>query len=77
MATVSIRVEDEVRDQLEAYARARGSSVSDLLRTGIDLVLERNDGSSRLRGDIPQALSALDRHILAQQHQIPRPADRR
>ena len=36
MATISIRVDDDVRDQLETYARARGSSLSDLLRLAID-----------------------------------------
>lgn len=70
MATVSIRLEDEVRDQLEASARARGSNLSDLLRAAIDLVLERDTDRPWQRGDVPETLSALDRHVLAQQHEI-------
>ena len=32
MATITLRVEDQVKDDLEALARSRGITVTDLLR---------------------------------------------
>ncbi|WP_082556343.1 YfbU family protein [Aeromicrobium sp. Root472D3] len=69
MATISIRVDNETRDQLESYARARGSSLSDLLRRAIDTVLERDPTRPWDRSDVPPTLSVLDRRILQLHHQ--------
>lgn len=68
MANISMRVDDEVRDQLESYARATGSSLSDLLRRAIDIMLERDDERPWRRADMPQTLSVLDRHKLVLHH---------
>ena len=36
MATITLRVEDQVKDDLEALARSRGITVTDLLRPLIE-----------------------------------------
>jgi uncharacterized protein YfbU (UPF0304 family) len=61
MATVTIRMDDEKRDELERLARERGSTVSDMLRVAIDGLLAR---------DVPHSLDAVTRRSLALSHEI-------
>jgi len=71
MAQLNIRIEDDLRDGLDALARARGQSVSDLLRDLIRQALGRSRGPAKKgRDDTPVSLSALDRYSLALHHQV-------
>jgi hypothetical protein len=68
MATITLRVEDSARDDLEQLARARGTSVSELLREAIaDLLGTRRELAT---GQSPRSLSMSDRRILALLHEI-------
>lgn len=68
MATLTIRVDDDLRDDLERAARDRGTNVSELIRAGISRVLGR-DGDSP-RGRTPRTLTAVERRTLSYQHLI-------
>lgn len=61
MASVTIRLDGEKRDELERLARERGSTVSDMLRVAIDGLLRR---------DVPLTLDMVARRTLALQHEI-------
>lgn len=67
MATVTIRLDDVTRDELEEIARTRGVTLSDLLRGQIDGLLGRD---VPMRDAVPHALSDPQRHVLAQQHEV-------
>lgn len=70
MAQLNVRLDDHTRDSLDALARARGLSASDLIRGLIDSALGRND-PERSHGDpTPQSMSAVERRTLALQHEI-------
>ncbi len=61
MASVTIRLDDEKRDELEQLARSQGSTVSDMLRFAIDGLLRR---------DVPRSLDMVARRQLALLHEI-------
>jgi uncharacterized protein len=61
MASVTIRLDDDKRDELERLARSRGSTVSDMLRVAIDGLLRR---------DVPLSLDMVARRQLALSHEI-------
>lgn len=68
MATITLRVDDGVRDELERLAQARGKSVSELLRAAIaDLLGTRRELA---REEAPRSMSMLDRRVLVMLHQI-------
>jgi uncharacterized protein len=67
VATVTIRIDDDTRDELEEIARTRGFTLSDLLRGQIDGLLGRD---VPMRDAVPHALSCPQRHVLAQQHEV-------
>jgi uncharacterized protein len=67
VATVTIRIDDDTRDDLEEIARTRGLTLSDLLRGQIDDLLGRD---VPMRDAVPHALSCPQRHVLAQQHEV-------
>ncbi len=67
MATVTIRVGDDTREELEEIARTRDVTLSVLLRDQIDALLGRQ---VPIRDDVPHALSFQQRLMLAQQHEI-------
>ena len=69
MATISLRVDDATRDELEMFARARDSSLSELLRNAIDSVLERDLEQHLKQPGAPGTLSLLDRQVLALHHE--------
>jgi uncharacterized protein YfbU (UPF0304 family) len=68
MATITLRVDDQTRDGVEAIARARGITVSELLRAAIDDMLGR--GVDMPRHDVPNSLTMVERQMLMLQHQI-------
>lgn len=68
MATITVRIDDATRDQVEAVARARGVNVSELLRSAIDDLLGRD--VDRPREDVPTSLTMVERRMLAMQHEI-------
>jgi uncharacterized protein len=67
MATVTIRLDDDTREELEGIARTRGVTLSVLLRDQIDELLGRQ---VPMRDDVPHALSVQERQVLAQQNEI-------
>jgi uncharacterized protein len=67
MATVTIRLDDDTREELEEIAHTRGVNLSDLLRNQIDALLGRG---VPIRDDVPHTLSFPQRETLAQQHEI-------
>jgi uncharacterized protein len=67
VATVTIRIDDDPRDDLEEIARTRGLTLSDLLRGQIDGLLDRG---VPMRDAVPHALSCPQRHVLSQQHEV-------
>ncbi|MFI6031632.1 YfbU family protein [Amycolatopsis magusensis] len=73
MATLTLRVDDAVRDELDRAARARGSTVSDLLRLAIDDLLGWREAGQRDRPDgvaVPQTLDVVQRRTFALIHDI-------
>lgn len=68
MATITLRIDDGTRHQVEAVARARSISVSELLRAAIDDLLGRDIDMPR--EDVPANLTMVDRRILTLQHEI-------
>lgn len=67
MATVTIRLDDDTREELEEIAHTRDATLSDLLRDQINVLLGRH---VEMRNDVPHALSFLQRQLLAQQYEI-------
>lgn len=71
MATVTLRIDDQVRDQLQAIADGKGVSVSVLLRYLIDGLLDRDDRDGMPRRPVvPESMTAIDRKQLALLHRI-------
>ncbi|MEU4599928.1 YfbU family protein [Nocardia sp. NPDC023988] len=68
MATVTLRVDEETREELEALARVKTTSVSALLRNQIAQLLGR--GVEMDRADVPHSLTMAERLILSQQAKI-------
>jgi len=68
MAVVTLRLDDETRDELEQVAQGRGLTLSALLRSAVDELLGRD--VERPRADTPRTLSLLNRQMLALQHEI-------
>jgi uncharacterized protein YfbU (UPF0304 family) len=68
MAVITIRVKDNIRDDLERLAQAHGTTVSELVREAIEgLVGARHDLK---REGAPQTLSMVDRRTLVLLHKI-------
>lgn len=70
MATITLRVDDRIRDQLQAMAEGMGISVSDLLRSLIDGLFDRVDRQEPRRRVVPESMTAVDRKQLALLHKI-------
>jgi uncharacterized protein YfbU (UPF0304 family) len=69
MPTITLRLDDATKEELEALARSRGQSLSDLIRSALDGLLMRNKDEDRL--DItPRSLTAVERQQLALLHRI-------
>lgn len=73
MATLTLRVDDAVRDELERAARARGTTISDLLRAAINDLLGWNDLEAPDRDDnvvVPKTLDVVQRRMFALMHDV-------
>jgi uncharacterized protein YfbU (UPF0304 family) len=68
LATLTLRMDDETRDELERLAQGRGTNVSALLRAAIDGLLGRTPVAASTSA--PKSLSMLDRQLLVLQHEI-------
>jgi uncharacterized protein len=68
VATVTLRIDDQTRDELEQLARGRDSTVSDVLRRAIDELLGRETDAPSAR--TPRSLNVVQRHSLALLHEI-------
>lgn len=68
MPTITLRVDDQTKDDLDALARSRGRTVTDLLRPLIDEAIGR--ATERPRGVHPIHLSLVDRRILSLLHEV-------
>ena len=66
MATITLRVEDQVKDDLDALARSRGITVTDLLRPLVEEVAGRPAGESR--SVHPAHLTAVERRTMSLLH---------
>jgi uncharacterized protein len=67
MPTITLRVDDQVKDDLDALARSRGTTITDLLRPLVDELTGR---STERPGAHPVHLSPVERRILSLQHEI-------
>lgn len=67
MPTMTLRVDDKTREELEAYAQTAEVTVSELVRRQIDVLLGRN---VEIQREAPHTLSPQQRLVLAQQHEI-------
>ena len=68
MATITLRLDDSTRAELDELAEAKGVTVSELLRDTIDGLLGR--GVEMERTDVPHSINMAQRRILALQHEI-------
>jgi uncharacterized protein YfbU (UPF0304 family) len=68
MATITIRLDDVARNEIEAYAEAHGLSVSKVLRTAIDRFLGRDVEMDRT--DVPATINMTNRKVLAMLHEL-------
>ncbi|WP_024803057.1 YfbU family protein [Nocardia sp. BMG51109] len=69
MATITLRVDDKTRDELEALAQSKRVTVSLLLRDQIDDLLGR-DIRGLDRREVPVSLTMAERLLLSQQAKI-------
>jgi len=67
MATVTLRVDDRTKEDLDALARSRGTTITDLLRPLIDELTGR---ATKEPGAHPVHLTLVERRILSMQHAI-------
>lgn len=71
MAQLNIRIDDDSRDLLDALARARELSISDLVRQLVRQAIGRDEPRSHEGSNItPSTLSAVERRRLVLQHEI-------
>jgi len=70
MPTITLRIDEQKRSELEALARGRGETLSDLIRAAIDdVVLGREGDRSPIRTG-PPSLTLVERSLLATQHRM-------
>jgi uncharacterized protein YfbU (UPF0304 family) len=68
--TITLRIDEDKRSELEALARGRGETISDVIRTAIDdVVLGRDADRSPLKTG-PPTLTLFERSLLAAQHRL-------
>lgn len=70
MPTLTLRIDDATRSELEALAQGRGETVSDLVREAIDELLGRGDDDKERPNAEPRSLTAVERSLLASQHEV-------
>lgn len=75
MATMTLRVDDELKERLEDAAATMGVSVSELVRRQLEVLLGETEhrgltGAERGEGMTPVSLRSVDRKILSMLHDI-------
>lgn len=70
MATLTMRIDDAVRDQIQEMAEGQGISVSDLVRSQIDRLLDQGNRDEPRRRIVPESMTAVDRKQLSLLHKI-------
>lgn len=68
MATITLRLDEWTRDEVERLAQARGTTISELLRSKIDDLLGKN--VEMARKDAPRSMSLVERRTLALVHEV-------
>lgn len=68
MPTITLRVNDQTKDDLDALARSRGRTVTEILRPLIDEAIGRP--AERPSGSHPVHLSLVDRRTLSLLHEV-------
>jgi uncharacterized protein len=68
MATITLRLDDWTRDEVERLAQANGTTISELLRSKIDELLGKNIETTR--AEAPRSMTMIQRRTLALQHEI-------
>lgn len=67
MTTISVRFDEEVREELEELGRRKGLSVSEVIRQAVETRLGRN---AEPNWPAPRTMSKPDRHVLVLLHEI-------
>lgn len=71
MATITLRVDERTKNELEGAARARGMTVSDVVRGYIEDRHKLSDPDAGLAdAAAPQTMTLMDRHVLALLHRV-------
>lgn len=70
MATITLRIDDAVRDQLQSLADGRNISISELLREAIDGLFDKDTRRETRRSVVPESMNATTRLQLALLHRI-------
>lgn len=71
MAVITLRIDEDTKDWLEAAAEDAGLTLSDLVRRGIDTIIGRSEADSEAGKERPAyPLSSVDRAILARLEDI-------
>lgn len=73
MKTVTLRVPDELADGVAAVAAARGVTLSDLIRSVLQTLVDPGEPQGDRGGrdpDVPESISTIDRHNTAMLHRI-------
>lgn len=74
MATITVRVDDAIRDALDEMAHDQGVKLSDLvrglLREAVIRIPESEDRSQEVPSETPDSLTSIDRQTLALLHRI-------
>lgn len=68
MATITIRVDERTRVDLEDLAATHDLTLSDLIREQLDVLLARD--VTKMRSDVPRSLSMGERLTLSLQHEM-------
>lgn len=69
MPTITLRLDDRTKEELEALARGRGESLSDVIRSAISVTLLRDDTDNRINMT-PRSMTIVERQTLALLHRI-------
>lgn len=70
MATITVRLDDETRDALQARAEGEGATVSDFLRDLIRAAVIPVREEDERDGYTPDSMTAKERHVLSLLHRI-------
>lgn len=70
MATLTVRIDDWTREELDRLAQAHGTTTSDLLRSKIDELLGTDTEDDDRHADGPRSMTMIERRTFIMLHQI-------